>query len=75
MYFGHSGMIELAEDMHRVHGDYSVEILRVDERHPGTVTVEALIASSLIPERAPQRVLTTYEVSEGRITTIDSKAG
>ncbi len=75
MYFGHAGMIELAEDMHRVHGDYSVELLHIDEGHPGTVIVDAIIANPQTPHREPLRVLTTYEVSGGRITSIDSRAG
>jgi len=72
-YEGHQGMGDLARDMHKVHGDYQIEIIEVtEEPDQRSVTVRARID----PEPGhgePLPVTSRYEVRDGLISLIESR--
>jgi hypothetical protein len=71
VYEGHDGMTRLVSDLHAVHGNYQVAIIKVTEQPGPKVTVLA----RLVPEPGrgqPVPVRSVYAFRDGLITAIES---
>jgi hypothetical protein len=75
VYFGYQGMIQLAEDMHAIHGEYDFRADMITEQDGPAMTVGATILPEPGRGLQPLSITSTYTFRNGKIISIESHPG